>query len=87
MKQNNKIIDKIIQESISKVVNENFAEIENMPTYEVFNEHSCRLSLTEIDEILESFLYDKNDNCVGKLSDLHFKYDTNRNRILGSSRI
>jgi hypothetical protein len=81
---NNRTIKRIVQESINKILNENFSEIEDVPTFEVFNDN---ISLSEIRNILESYLYDKNDNPVGRLCDLHFKYDTNENKMLGSNPI
>ena len=84
MKINNRSINRIISESINKVLCEGFDEIEDIPTFEVFNDNT---SLSEIQNILESYLYDKNDNCVGRLCDLHFKYDTGANRILGTNPI
>ena len=84
MKINNRSINRIISESINKVLCEGFDEIEDIPTFEVFNDNT---SLSEIQNILESYLYDKNDNCVGRLCDLHFKYDTGANRILGANPI
>ena len=77
-------IHKIVQKSITKVLNEGVSEIEDVPTFDVFNEN---ISLTEIKDILESYLYDKNDNIVGRLSDLHFKYDTNEGKMLGTNHI
>lgn len=69
----------IVKESLNNVLNEKpYDEIENVPTYDIFTEN---ISLTELDTILSSKLYDKNENCVGRLSDLHFKYDTETNRF------
>lgn len=69
----------IVKESVNNVLNEKpYDEIENVPTYDIFTEN---ISLTELDTILSSKLYDKNENCVGRLSDLHFKYDTETNRF------
>lgn len=81
---NNRIIKRIVQESVNKILNEKFSETEDIPTFDVFNEN---LSLSEIRDILESYLYDKNDKFVGRLCDLHFKYDTNKNKIMGSNPI
>lgn len=77
-----RLINSIIRESIRKVLREELDEIENVPTFEVFNKN---ISMTELDKILNSFVYDKNDNCVGRLSDLHFKYDTNSNSVSGEN--
>ena len=79
---NNRFIKRIVQESVNKILNENFSETEDIPTFEVINKN---ISLSEIGDILNSYLYDKNDNFVGRLCDLHFKYDTNKNRILGTN--
>lgn len=84
VRMNKNIVKNIIKESINKILKEEFLEIEDIPTYDAFNEN---MSLSEINEILESNLYDNNDKCIGKLSDFHFKYDTNKNRILGSNSI
>lgn len=71
----------IVQESANI---ENFSETEDIPTFEVINKN---LSLSEIRDVLESYLYDKNDKFVGRLCDLHFKYDVNKNKTLGSNPI
>lgn len=84
MKVNNRKINRIVLESINKVLREEIDEVEDMPTFEVFNDN---MSPSEIQDILQSYLYDRNDNCVGRLCDLHFKYDANTNRILGSTPI
>ena len=81
---NRRIIKRIVQESVNKILNENFSEIEDIPTFDVINEN---MSLSSIREILESYLYDKNDKLVGRLGDLHFKYDTDKNKLLGSNPI
>ncbi len=75
----NRIIKRVVKESINRILNEGFSEIEDIPTYEVINDN---ISLSEIRNILESYVYDKDDNLVGRLCDLHFKYDTNENRML-----
>lgn len=77
---NNKILRKILRESIDKVLKESLDDIEDVPTFEIFNSN---LSLSQIDGILNSYVYDSNDNCIGRLSDLHFKYDVERNCMLG----
>ena len=64
-------LKQIIAESVKRVLNEEY-QIENIPTYDVFTEN---VSISEFDKILGSSLYDSNDKFVGKLSDLHFKYD------------
>lgn len=79
---NNRIIKRIVQESINKILNEEISEIEDVPMFEVINKN---ISLSEIDKTLDSYVYDKNDKFIGRLSDLHFKYDTNRNRMLGEN--
>lgn len=84
MKINNRVINGIISESINKVLREGFDEIEDVPTFDVFNNDT---SLAQMRSILESYVYDKNDNCVGRLCDLHFKYDTNSNHMLGTNYI
>ena len=71
----------LVKESVQNILREEMSEFEDIPVSEVINDN---ISLSEIGEILESYLYDKNDNCVGRLKDLHFKYDTNENYILGS---
>ena len=81
---NRRIIKRIVQESVNKILNENFFEIEDIPTFDVINEN---MSLTNIEELLESYLYDKNDKLVGRLCDFHFKYDTDKNKLLGSNPI
>ena len=74
-------LHRIVKESVNRVLCEERDEIEDMPTFEVFNKN---ISMTELDKILNSFVYDKNDNCVGRLSDLHFKYDVAKNTTLGA---
>ena len=59
-------------------------KIEDVPMYEVINSN---ISLTEVRNILESYLYDKNDNCIGRLCDFHLKYDVNGNRMLGINSV
>ena len=81
---NSRIIKRIVQESVNIILNEKFSETEDIQTFDVINK---KLSLSEIRDILESYLYDKNDKFVGRLCDLHFKYDTNKNKILGSNHI
>lgn len=71
-------LKQIIAESVKRVLNEEY-QIENIPTYDVFTEN---VSISEFDKILGSSLYDSNDKFVGKLSDLHFKYDQNTNNLL-----
>ena len=71
-------LKQIIAESVKRVLNEEY-QIENIPTYDVFTEN---VSISEFDKILGSSLYDSNDKFVGKLSDLHFKYDPNTNNML-----
>ena len=75
-------LHKIVKESVNMILSEERDEIEDVPTFEVFNKN---ISMTELDKILNSFVYDKNDNCVGRLSDLHCKYDTNSDSILGEN--
>ena len=77
---NRRIIKRIVQESVNKILNERFSEIEDIPTFDVINEN---MSLSDIRELLESYLYDKNDKLVGRLCDLHFKYDTDKNKLFG----
>lgn len=59
-------------------------KIEDVPMYEVINSN---ISLTEVRNILESYLYDKNDNCIGRLCDFYLKYDVNGNRMLGVNSV
>ena len=84
MKINDKHIGKIIRESINKILYEGIDGIEDVPAFEVINDN---ISLTEIQDTLQSYLYDENDNCVGRLCDLHFKYDANNDRMLGGRSI
>lgn len=72
------IMEKYITNTVRKVLNEEY-QIEDIPTYDVFTEN---VSISEFDKILGSSLYDSNDKFVGKLSDLHFKYDPNTNNML-----
>jgi len=80
----NNTIGRIVRESINKFLKEEFPEIEDVPTFDVINDN---MSSSDIRDILESYLYDKNDRFVGRLSDLHFKYDTKKNRMLGTKSI
>ena len=81
MKITNRHINRIVQESINRVLCENFDDVEDVPTFDVINEN---MSFTNIGELLESYLYDKNDNCIGRLNDLHFKYNPESNCFLGT---
>ena len=69
-------IDRIIRESIDNVLSE------DIPAFDVFNGN---ISLSEMGSILNSYLYNGNGQCVGRLRDLHFKYDSENNHMLGSS--
>lgn len=80
MNISNKQINKIVQESIDSVLKEGFPEVENVPTYGVLNGNT---SLSEMRNILNSYLYDKYDNCVGRLRDLHFKYNVEDDCLMG----
>ena len=81
---NNNTIGRVVRESIHKFLKEEFPEIEDVPTFDIINDN---MSSSEIGDILESYLYDKNDRLVGRLCDLHFKYDTNKNRMLGTKSL
>lgn len=71
----------LIRNCINEVVGSISSDEENIATYDVFNKN---MSLTQIKSILDANLYGKDDNFVGRLSDLHFKYDPESNHILGS---
>ena len=45
---NRRIIKRIVQESVNKILNENFSEIEDIPTFDVINEN---MSLSNIEEL------------------------------------
>ena len=68
----------MIAESVRRLLKEEY-EFEDIPAYEVFNSN---VSIGEFDKILECSLYDSNDRFVGKLSDLHFKYNPNTGKVL-----
>jgi hypothetical protein len=57
---------------------------EMIPTFEVINQN---ISLTEINDTLNSFVYDKNGTCLGRLKDLFFCYDPATNKIIGERSI
>lgn len=77
IKENN--LKELIKESIQQVIKEWEDRIEDIPTFQVFTEN---ISLTELPKILESNIYDSNDNLIGKLTDLHFKYDCGINQFI-----
>lgn len=70
----------VIKESVNKVLKEDINNVEDIPAFDVINKN---MSMTELDKILTSYLFDKNGNCVGRLNDLHFKYDPETNQTLG----
>lgn len=55
-----------------------------IPIFEVINQN---ISLTEINDTLNSFVYDKNGTCLGRLKDLFFCYDPATNKIIGERSI
>jgi hypothetical protein len=54
-------------------------ETENIMAYDVFTEN---LEWSNRDSLLMSTLYDRNDRPVGRLNDLHFKYDAQTNDFI-----
>lgn len=54
-------------------------ETENIMAYDVFTEN---LEWSNRDSLLMSTLYDRNDRPVGRLNDLHFKYDSQTNDFI-----
>ncbi len=69
----------IINESVNRVLKENFGDIEDIAAFDVFTEN---ISLTEIRSLMEKCLYDEEGNYVGCLSDFYFKYDPSTNDFL-----
>lgn len=76
------VSEKYIRNMVKQVLAESFnslPEVEDVESYNVLNDNfdgNWR-------EVLTARLYDKNDKCVGTLRDLHFKYDTEKDRLLG----
>ena len=77
-KLSEKHLRKIISESVKRALNEMEDGLEDVMIYHLI----ANLGLSEEDkhDLLSATLYDKNDNPVGKLNDLHVKYDARNGR-------
>lgn len=77
-------LNRIVMRSVKEIIRESLEGVEDVPAYEVINRN---MSMTEVDDILMSNLYDENNNCVGSLRSLHFKYDPTTNKMLGGNSL
>ncbi len=71
----------IVKKSVNKILRESIEDgYEDIETFNVFTDY---FSMSEgREELLNATLFDKNDRPVGKLIDLHFKHDTETNRLV-----
>lgn len=98
VKINENTLRKMVAESVKKVLKERFVpngeseyndenwnnEQENIMCFDLFAGSSFGLSDDERSEILTATLFDRYDKAVGRLNDLHVKYNTDTNRLIGS---
>ena len=75
-----KLNENKIQKIIRQVIKESLAEYENVECFNILNDDFDG----DWRSILTANLYDKNNNCVGKLKDMHFVYDVENNKLEGS---
>ena len=71
----------IVKKSVNRILRESIEDgYENIEAFNVFTDN---FSMSEDREgLLNATLFDKNDRPVGKLIDLHFKHDTETNRLV-----
>lgn len=71
----------IVKKSVNKILRESIEDgYEDIETFNVFTDN---FSMSEgREELLNATLFDNNDRPVGKLIDLHFKYDAESNRLV-----
>ena len=72
-------IHRLVKESVNNILKEGLPSFENIECHRVLNDNfdgNWR-------SILTANLYDKNGNCVGRLNDLHFVYDVDKNEFEG----
>ena len=98
VKINESTLRQIVAESVKKVLKERFVpngeseyndenwnnEQENIMCFDLFAGSSFGLSDDERSEILTATLFDRYDKAVGRLNDLHVKYNADTNRLIGS---
>ena len=73
-------IHRLVKESVNNILKEGLPSFENIECHRVLNDNfdgNWR-------SILTANLYDKNGNCVGRLNDLHFVYDVDKNEFEGT---
>jgi hypothetical protein len=88
VKINENMLLKIVSESVKKILSESAFDghdydddyEEDYPLYDVIEYIRHGVNDEVIHEVLSGIVYDKNDNPVGKLNDLHFKYTPKNGR-------
>lgn len=71
----------IIKKSVNRILRESIED--GYEDIEAFNVFTDNFSMSEDREgLLNATLFDKNDNPIGKLIDLHFKYDAESNKLV-----
>lgn len=73
VKINENTLRQIVAESVKNALNEMWDDLEDIMVYDLIS--NIGLSEDDKHQLLSATLYDKNDNPVGKLNDLHVKYD------------
>ena len=87
VKLNESQLRKIVFESVKKILGEAIDEgyLEDIMMYELIS--GMRISESDKHELLTATLYNSNDEPVGKLNDLHVKFDARDGRnggLIGS---
>lgn len=71
---------RIVKESVNKFVNESEGYVEDIPCIDVLNDNFDG----NWKSVLTANVYDKDDNLLGSLREMHFKYAPESNKMIGS---